>query len=206
MKRPALLLLALIPLLVSSGCLGLRNRPLSYRDYGSGGVVHADYYEAECDSCCGSTDRQIGSSCESGHCDRCDGGTRAPLGAYAGLPLAVRLKQRLACGDGCGEVYFGEWISTPPTPDPCDYDGQYTGVGNDMTMHSHAQPVRTLLRKIAGIRFFGTRYADQWMDEADHYGATVEYDEEVAPGMISTHQTSPINSASIGRPACNCGQ
>jgi len=200
MKRPALLLLALLPLVISSGCLGLRHRPLSYRDYGSRGVVHADYYEAECDSCGDSS-----GSCDSGHCDRCDGGTHVPVGGYTGMPLAARLKHRLACGDGCGEVYFGEWISTPPTPDPCDYDGNFTGVGNDMAMHSHAQPVRSLLRKIAGIRFFGTRYADQWIEESDCCGEDVAYDTQATASLVPTYENTVTGSAPTGRPGCNCG-
>lgn len=216
MKHPALFLLAFLPLLVSSGCMGMRHRPLSYRDYDGGGVVHADYYEAECDSCHGVNVGLVGSSCESGHCNRCDGNTHVPVGAYAGLPLAARLKQRLACGDGCGEVYFGEWISTPPTPDPCDYDGNYTGVGNDMTMHSHAQPVRSLLRKIAGIRFLGTRHADDWIDPSDCCGTGDAYDSEVFDAGMSesiapsystaaTYQTSMNSRAPVGKPSCNCG-
>lgn len=203
MNRPALFLLALLPLLISTGCLGLRHRPLSYRNYEGHGVVHADYQSVACDSCC----EAPLSSCESGNCDRCEGGTHLPLGAYAGMPLAARLKHRLACGDGCGEVYFGEWISTPPTPDPCDYDGNYTGVGNDMGMHAHAQPVRSLLRKIAGIRFFGTRYADQWIDDTSCCGdESSAYVDSEYMTSDEAHSSAPIVShASAGRPGCNCG-
>lgn len=39
-----------------------------------------------------------------------------------------RLVHRLACGSGCGEVYWGEWISDPPDcADPCDQCGNYVG-------------------------------------------------------------------------------
>ena len=58
------------------------------------------------------------------YCDRCEGGTVMPLGALEGMPLLERVKSRFVCGDGCGEVYIGEWISTPPTPDPCDDCGK----------------------------------------------------------------------------------
>ncbi|MBL8889679.1 MAG: hypothetical protein JNL67_06850 [Planctomycetaceae bacterium] len=203
MNRPALFVLALLPILFSSGCLGLRHRPLSYRNYERNEVVQADYQTADCDSCGEAT---LG-SCETGHCDRCEGGTHLPVGAYAGMPLAARLKHRLACGDGCGEVYIGEWISTPPTPDPCDYDGNYTGVGNHMAMHGHMQPVRSLLRKIAGIRFFGTRYADQWIDETSCCGEEgVEFADSSHMSSNVLHTSAPMADHSpVGRPACNCG-
>lgn len=210
-----------------SGCLGhLRDRHLSYRDYGHGGVVHADYLEPACDSCSTHAPHAASScdsgSCATGHCDRCDGDATMPVGALHGLPLAYRIKQRLACGDGCGEVYIGEWISTPPTPDPCDYSGNYTGAGNDMIYREHAQPVRNTLRRLAGIRFLGTRYADTtvstetWNDEV-----VVEADtfEDWSPEMMgeptaeipaSTISTSrpqgvPYRPISTHSPTCNCG-
>lgn len=205
MKRPALMLLALLPLLVSSGCFGLRHRPLSYRDYGGGGVAHAVHYEADCDSCGSGGDVHTSGSCSTGHCDRCEGDTHMPVGAYAGMPLAARLKHRLACGDGCGEVYIGEWISTPPTADPCDYDGNYTGVGNDMTMRSHAQPVRSLLRKIAGIRFLGTRYADPWIEESSCCGEGEAYEGDFTSTIAPVYPTAMPRTASVSKPSCNCG-
>ncbi|HZZ29111.1 MAG TPA: hypothetical protein VFE46_14025 [Pirellulales bacterium] len=30
-------------------------------------------------------------------------------------------------GGGCGEKYWCDWKSCPPTPDPCDHCGGYTG-------------------------------------------------------------------------------
>lgn len=37
-------------------------------------------------------------------------------------------RHRLTCGSGCGELYWGEWISTPPDPcDPCDGCGNHIG-------------------------------------------------------------------------------
>jgi len=218
---------AITLLTMFSGCLGhLRDRPLSYRDYGHSGAVHAHYLEPACDSCtthlpavtqaCGSD------SCASGHCDRCDGGTIQPLGAHHGLPLAQRIKQRLACGDGCGEVYIGEWISTPPTPDPCDFSGNYSGAGNDMIYREHAQPVRTTLRKLAGVRFLGTRYPTPWQG-ADAWYEDASVDEQLGEawspefmGMPtpmtptttvgnSRSTITPHRAAASHTPACNCG-
>jgi hypothetical protein len=34
----------------------------------------------------------------------------------------------MACDAGCGDVYWGEWVSDPPAAcDPCDCHGGYTG-------------------------------------------------------------------------------
>jgi len=33
-----------------------------------------------------------------------------------------------ACNDGCGEVYWHDWINEPPCPDPCDASGNWTDV------------------------------------------------------------------------------
>jgi len=205
MQHRSLIVFAILPLLFC-GCLGhLGNRPLSYRDYGSGGqygVAHADYYEAECATCAPPGVVAHG-RCGSAHCDRCEGGTTIPIGAYRGLPLTERLKHRLACGDGCGEVYVGEWISTPPTPDPCDCDGNYTGVENGMMYHPHAQPVRTTLRRILGIRFFGTRYGGESWGDAD-----AEFFDE---SHLEASHYAPANSPgfhsppSAVKPSCNCG-
>ncbi len=44
------------------------------------------------------------------------------------LPL---LSNRLACGSGCGDVYWGEWVFNPPEcGGPCD-DGCWAGSGCD---------------------------------------------------------------------------
>lgn len=61
------------------------------------------------------------------HCDDCDGNYVRPL-AYGPLQGLRNLRRQLTCGGGgCGEVYFGEWISTPPDCyDPCCGD-QFVG-------------------------------------------------------------------------------
>lgn len=68
----------------------------------------------------------FGPGCHDGNCYDCDGATQyIPMAPFQGL------KQRLTCGGGgCGEVYIGEWISTPPDcPDPC-CDDQFVGGAN----------------------------------------------------------------------------
>jgi hypothetical protein len=79
-------------------------------------------------------------------------------------------------------------------------------MGNDMSFRPHAQPVRSLVRKIFGIRFFGTRYADEWIDQSDCCDGGVDLEQhhpaeayEEFPGV------SMSGAASLGKPACNCG-
>ncbi len=53
-------------------------------------------------------------------------------GSLLGLHCIGKLFQMscygLGCGSGCGEVYWHDWISDPPRPDPCDTCGNWTGV------------------------------------------------------------------------------
>ncbi len=60
-------------------------------------------------------------------CNDCNG----PIvrGGLVGGPLdgLRQIKRNMTCGSGCGEVYVGEWRSTPPDcQDPCCGD-QWTG-------------------------------------------------------------------------------
>jgi len=63
------------------------------------------------------------------NCNDCDGGTyyggfRGPCNPFN---YFTQLRKSLVCGGGCGEVYYGEWQSTPPDAcDPCA-GGQFTG-------------------------------------------------------------------------------
>ena len=56
-------------------------------------------------------------------------GTRVPggCGGLSGLMLPL-LSTRLACGSGCGNVYWGEWLCDPPECcDACNDDGCWAG-------------------------------------------------------------------------------
>jgi hypothetical protein len=56
-------------------------------------------------------------------------GTRAVggCGGLSGLMLPL-LSTRLACGSGCGDVYWGEWLCDPPECcDACNDDGCWAG-------------------------------------------------------------------------------
>lgn len=49
-------------------------------------------------------------------------------GDCIGHTPATYLKQALTCGGGCGEIYWGPWISEPPSGcDPCDDHGNWVG-------------------------------------------------------------------------------
>jgi hypothetical protein len=59
-----------------------------------------------------------------GACEQCGGAA-----GECGCGFLSRLGRRLTCGEGCGEIYWHEWISDPPKPcDPCDEcTGQFLG-------------------------------------------------------------------------------
>lgn len=69
----------------------------------------------------------IGPGCHHGNCYDCDGTAGRPI-PYGPLDGFRQMRRQLACGGGgCGEVYVGEWISTPPhVHDPCCGD-QFVG-------------------------------------------------------------------------------
>ena len=62
------------------------------------------------------------------NCDgACDGGP-----GCLGMGCLGRLLHAASagCTSGCGEVYYHDWISDPPCPDPCDIGtGSWTGAG-----------------------------------------------------------------------------
>jgi hypothetical protein len=83
-------------------------------------------------------------------CNRCDG---YGCGGRVGGPLdgLRQMKRNLVCGGGCGEVYVGEWKSTPPDcQDPCCGD-QWVG-GATPCRPGCFQP-GMLLRNLYGSRF-----------------------------------------------------
>ena len=62
-------------------------------------------------------------------CNDCSGVTygRSPLLTCGPLQHLTSLRKSLVCGGGCGEVYYGEWQSTPPDAcDPC-CNNQFVG-------------------------------------------------------------------------------
>lgn len=70
-----------------------------------------------CGSCSAPGGSCNGGSCHGGSCHggSCNGGSQC-------------LKNKLSCCKGCGEIYWGEWISDPPDDcDPCDGHGNWVG-------------------------------------------------------------------------------
>lgn len=77
-------------------------------------AAHGPALAGDCGGCgdcgsCGDVYPGTCGECASGHC-----------GGLGGLVLPL-LSTRLACGSGCGGVYFGEWLYDPPDCcDPCN--------------------------------------------------------------------------------------
>ncbi|NQU25996.1 MAG: hypothetical protein HQ567_32310 [Candidatus Nealsonbacteria bacterium] len=85
-------------------------------DCGSGcGSECESQCESQCESECGS---------ECGPCGQCGRACCGPLSTIAAL-FAVPTW----CGNGCGEIYWGDFHGDPPDCcDPCDCHGDYTSV------------------------------------------------------------------------------
>ncbi len=82
-------------------------------------VMHQNLWNKyEGSACCDAWDPVLGSCSACGVCGgNCEGHTPAQ-----------HLKHKLTCASGCGELYWGEWISDPPDRcDPCDNWGNWTG-------------------------------------------------------------------------------
>lgn len=107
-QRLPLLVLALF-VGFAAGCCGREQRVWQCDDGQCGQGVLSGRFEG-CSDC--------------GECDQCG----QPAG-NCGCGLLSRLGRRLTCGEGCGELYWGDWISDPPAPcDPCDEcTGQFLG-------------------------------------------------------------------------------
>ena len=87
-----------------------------------------------CGSSCGSA---CGSSCGGACGSSCGGACGSSCGGSCGLcslfcrrtlPDDYRGAGSYYCGCGCGELYLGDWRSSPPKCcDPCDCNGNYAG-------------------------------------------------------------------------------
>lgn len=74
--------------------------------------------------CCGPMGCGVGCGAPGDSCYDCDGSSYGarPI-PYGPIDALRNMKRSLVCGGGCGEVYYGEWMSTPPDAcDPCDRD------------------------------------------------------------------------------------
>lgn len=114
MKQVTIWLSMLVAVLLFTGCAAHRGG-CSGCDSLDCGVVHEP---CGCDTC----------TVVEPPCDGCDGyGCDSCLHAQG--PLEHLFSHSAGCR-GCGEVYWGPWISDPPDRfDPCDCSGQWIGKG-----------------------------------------------------------------------------
>lgn len=111
-------------------------------------------------------------------------------------------KHVLTCASGCGEIYWGEWISDPPDKvDPCDNCGNFVG----------PQPVgpSCLHRIAAGVHdLWGYRASNAVADPLAVEPGTVIWDEtegilvdESDPVSSSGEELIPESAESFSAPA-----
>lgn len=139
-------------------------------------------------------------SCDD-HCGNCDG-YNPPFGS---------LRKTLACGSGCGEVYYGEWLSNPPnTCNECDARGHAFGINARVPWlcnpfrfwgfqyrqsgQGYGNPLRATHR---GIADYGGYRAGNW---------AVGYGESGYSGGCSTGNCASGGCASGGCPNGDCGK
>lgn len=106
--------------------------------------------------CCGPMGCGPGCAALDGGCQDCDGGFGPPM-ACGPLDALRNARRSLVCGGGCGDVYYGEWISTPPyAQDPCCGD-QFVGGGVRCAPFCRV-PGTLLYGLTAGL--YGKRFSD----------------------------------------------
>ena len=105
--------------------------------------------------CCGPMG--CGPGCGIDNCYDCDGATQ--LNPYMGPMDTLRqMRQRVVCGSGCGEVYRGEWMSTPPDcVDPCCGD---KFVGGAYPARPFCWQPGALLSLLCPTNIYGGRFCD----------------------------------------------
>ncbi len=138
----------------------------------------------------------IGPGCaaQSGGCYDCEGGFGPRQMASGPIDALRQAKRSLVCGGGCGEVYYGEWISTPPhCNDPCcgtEFTGGAVRARPFCVAASALRPVNLV------TALYGKRHCDSCGGEvgcdACLGGAGEEYYDE----------TSVISSGSPGCSSC----
>lgn len=88
------------------------------------------------------------------HCYDCEGGFGPRYAATGPLDALRQVGRSAVCGGGCGEVYYDEWISTPPyATDPC-YGSEFTGGGCRERIEPLCYPPGGLLAALYGQRFY----------------------------------------------------
>ena len=127
-------------LLGGSGCCVLS--PIVHRPFGPGTACNPEHCGPVCPTACATCEPGIELPYERVRPAPCDSfcppdcgppcGRCGPCGPRFCGPLSLifaLLSGPTWCGDGCGEIYWGDFHGDPPDCcDPCDCHGNYTGV------------------------------------------------------------------------------
>jgi hypothetical protein len=129
------------------------------------------------------------------NCYDCAGGYVSERPLATGPIDALRQARRsLVCGGGCGEVYYGEWISSPPDcQDPC-HGSEF--VGGAVPGRPFCWQPGTLIGGLYGSRFQGG--GDCGCSTCDS-GEHLSYDEGYESVTIPTSSSAVMHSC----PTCS---
>jgi len=149
--------------------------------------------------CCGPMACGPGCGALSGGCYDCDG-SFGPRPASGPIDALRQAKRSLVCGGGCGEVYYGEWISTPPhCDDPCCGD-QF--VGGAVRAQPFCTPCAALRPGNLIVGLYGKRFCDTCGTAASGDSSTGGYD-DFGGGCSSCGGSEVIESPSPGTPVAS---
>jgi hypothetical protein len=143
--------------------------------------------------CCGPMGCGVGCGRLGDHCYDCEGGFGPRYAATGPIDALRQARRSMVCGGGCGEVYYGEWTSTPPyAQDPC-CGSEFVGGGTRCEPFCW-QP-GTLL---AGL--YGQRFYEGCDDCCQSCGGECDGD----CGNFETSDMAPVDST-VGRHAMSSG-
>ncbi len=116
-------------------------------------------------------------------CNDCEGvGVGGPPMAYGPIHHLTQMRKSLVCGTGCGEVYYGEWRSTPPDAcDPCCDDQFVGGAVPCRPFCWQWQPGQFLFGKLGSL--YGKRFCEGCGNTFDACGCNFLG----SPGHVTSH-------------------
>lgn len=147
---------------------------------------------------CGPHGCGVGCAALDGGCNDCDGayyGARPiPCGPVAQLR---QFRRSLVCGGGCGETYYGEWISTPPdSSDPCCGD-QFVGGATKCTPFCRPDCRRCGIVRAAAAGLYGKRFCDGSEScESCEGGGCDSYVSSEFVESVPIYESSPVYESS----------
>ncbi|MEL7497390.1 MAG: hypothetical protein AAFN77_07240 [Planctomycetota bacterium] len=160
--------------------------------------------------CCGPMG--CGPGCGVSDCYDCDGvGYGETIIPQRPLDGLRQFRKRLVCGSGCGEVYYGEWTSTPPDcEDPCCGD---QWVGGAVPCRPGCWQPGSLLGNLYGSRFCsgdessascgcGSVECDGGCGEADGFvGGYIQQGTSVARPVVSGSSCGCAKASPVAVPS-----